>query len=139
MFQQEPAPAGTSGVVHLTGEFYTADIRLDGIISYPWLKENRLGVFPHMGALAAEDPFVLLKVFSGKKRKVKPSAQRDIQMVVEWEVSQNFEPPPKNVKTFFGVNALKIGNYQKWKVMNFQNFWTKKKLDFCMNFCMLDR
>ena len=33
-------------------EFYVADIQVDAILSHPWLLENKLGVFPHLKALA---------------------------------------------------------------------------------------
>ena len=36
--------------------FYEAEIKVDAIISYPWLLENKLGVIPHRRALAMEDP-----------------------------------------------------------------------------------
>ena len=42
------------------GEFYEANIDVDMILSYPWLRENRLGVFPHHNALAIDEPHFLL-------------------------------------------------------------------------------
>ena len=40
----------------LDGEFYSADIHVDAIISFPWLVKNRLGVFPHLRALVDLGP-----------------------------------------------------------------------------------
>ena len=40
--------------------FYEAEIKVDAIISYPWLLENKLGVIPHRRALVMEDPEVAL-------------------------------------------------------------------------------
>jgi len=37
-----------------TGKFHGADIRVDAILSYPWLKEQRLAVCPSSGCLALE-------------------------------------------------------------------------------------
>ena len=59
-------------MVIIPGEFYTAEIKVDGILSYPWLKQHKLGVFPDLGALARRDPFCLLTGWEDKKRKLKP-------------------------------------------------------------------
>ena len=40
----------------LDGEFYSADIHVDAIISFPWMMKNRLGVFPHLRALVDLGP-----------------------------------------------------------------------------------
>jgi hypothetical protein len=37
-------------------EFYEASIRVDAILSYPWLAEMHLGVFPHHKALVQDSP-----------------------------------------------------------------------------------
>ena len=37
-------------------QFYEADITVDAILSFPWLKGNRVGVFPHLNALATLEP-----------------------------------------------------------------------------------
>ena len=65
-------------VARLEGEFYEADIKVDAIISFPWLLHNRIGIFPHLGALAKDEPqFTLLygdpkgEVRRKKKRKGK--------------------------------------------------------------------
>ena len=34
------------------GVFFDADIQVDAILSYPWLRQQYLGVFPHLEALA---------------------------------------------------------------------------------------
>ena len=36
--------------------FYEAAIKVDAILSYPWLLENEVGVMPHKRALAVEYP-----------------------------------------------------------------------------------
>ena len=38
------------------GTFHEADIKVDAILSSPWLDSERLGVFPHLDALARVDP-----------------------------------------------------------------------------------
>ena len=40
--------------------FYEADIRVDAILSYPWLVRNKIGVFPHLRALALAEPEISL-------------------------------------------------------------------------------
>ena len=37
------------------GLFYKADIKIDIILSHPWLVEKTLGVIPHLKALTALD------------------------------------------------------------------------------------
>ena len=56
--------------VFFSGEFYGADIEVDAILSYPWMRENGIGVFPHRDALAKDHPrFCLLYAW---KRDVPP-------------------------------------------------------------------
>ena len=40
--------------------FYEADIRVDAILSYTWLRENNLGLFPHHKALSLDHPRLTL-------------------------------------------------------------------------------
>jgi hypothetical protein len=40
--------------------FYEADIKVDAILSYPWMSKNRIGVFPHLEAMALEEPELIL-------------------------------------------------------------------------------
>jgi hypothetical protein len=40
--------------------FFEADIQVDAILGYPWLKETGLGIFAIYGALALDKPFTLL-------------------------------------------------------------------------------
>ena len=51
--------------------FYEADIQVDAILSYPWLRGQKIGVFPHLRALAMTEPhFVLLLGLPSLKKKV---------------------------------------------------------------------
>ena len=58
-----------------TGTFHDADIQVDAILSYPWLEESHLGVFPHLGSLVKLPPQgepggpILLKGWPKRKRK----------------------------------------------------------------------
>ena len=46
------------------GIFHEANIQVDAILSYPWLKDRFLGVFPHLEALAIlEEPLLLLQSY----------------------------------------------------------------------------
>ena len=57
----ESVKSGQLTPLYLPGEFYEAEIDLDMILSYPWLREHALGVFPHLGSLAKDEPeFTLL-------------------------------------------------------------------------------
>ena len=80
-FQVTGTSKGAREFALFEGEFYEASIDVDMILSYPWLRENRLGVFPHHNALAIDEPrFLLLqggipqrKRYSSKKRGARVS------------------------------------------------------------------
>ena len=40
--------------------FYEADIKVDAILSYPWMSKNPIGVLPHLEAMALEEPKLIL-------------------------------------------------------------------------------
>ena len=47
--------------LHFDVNFYEADICVDAILSYPWMVQAKVGVFPHYNALAIDKPrFTLL-------------------------------------------------------------------------------
>ena len=58
-------------------EFFEADIQVDAILSYPWLFDNRIGLFPHHSALALDSPQLILLYGVNKTRR------RGLQQV--WE------------------------------------------------------
>ena len=69
-FLQEP--------LFLGADFYLARLDGDAILSYPWLLENKIGVFPHRGALALEVPeLTLLYGWTRKMEKSKQPRRRD--------------------------------------------------------------
>ena len=39
---------------------YEADINVDMILSYPWMRENKVGIFPHHKALVVDEPRLML-------------------------------------------------------------------------------
>ena len=49
--------------------FYEADIRVDAILSHPWMVETKIGVFPHLRAMAVSDPEITLLLGLPKKRR----------------------------------------------------------------------
>ena len=60
-----------------TTEFYEGDIKVDAILSYPWLEENRVGIFPHHNALAVDKPeFALLYGLDRKYAKEAANKER---------------------------------------------------------------
>jgi hypothetical protein len=66
--------------------FFEADIRVDAILSYPWMAQNQIGVFPHLKAMALEKPKLTLLhgVLHGKKRKLKRSRQGEEGVACKW-------------------------------------------------------
>ena len=67
--------------------FVDADIHVDAILSYPWLVENKLGVFPHLKALASMDPELCL-LFGLRKQKLQANSQEQIAV----QQSDDFGP-----------------------------------------------
>ena len=56
----------------LTGEFYEAPIGVDAILSYPWLREHEISVFPHYNAIAKDKPeLVLLRGYAQGRSQVR--------------------------------------------------------------------
>ena len=49
--------------------FYEADIRVDAILSHPWMVETKIGVFPHLRAMAVSEPEITLLMGLPKKRR----------------------------------------------------------------------
>ena len=57
-----------------SGEFYEADIKTDAILSFPWMAENQVGIFPHHRALAMDTPcFTLLYGLAKNAKRKNPS------------------------------------------------------------------
>ncbi len=44
--------------------FHEADIQVEAILSYPWMEEARVGVFPHLEALARYSSWAGVACFS---------------------------------------------------------------------------
>ena len=67
--------------------FYEADIKLDAIISYPLLRKNKIGIFPHHNALAMDSPVFTLLFPEGerqnpqRKERVEPTLNDHLQLV----------------------------------------------------------
>ena len=49
--------------------FAEADIRVDAILSFPWLVRTKIGVFPHLRALALAEPEMTLLMGLPKVRR----------------------------------------------------------------------
>ena len=56
LFKKKVGPRGIWKNFEVPALLYRADIEVDIILGYPWLKENKMGVFPHLGALARVTP-----------------------------------------------------------------------------------
>ena len=53
--------------------FVEADIRVDAILSFPWLVKTKIGVFPHLRALALAEPEMTLLMGLPKVKKYRVS------------------------------------------------------------------
>ena len=77
----------------LKGQFLVANIDIDVILAYPWLREHELGVFPHLNALAWGPKS--LQIVKGVPEPTNHKGGREgnwirknfypIQVVVNWE------------------------------------------------------
>ena len=63
------------GSMEFDVEFYEANIKVDAILSYPWLAQAKLGIFPHHRALVLDNPDLTflfgLRDFKKTKQKEK--------------------------------------------------------------------
>ena len=59
-FHQEVDGLRLPGMKTFKTAFYEAYIKIDAILSYPWMRKNELGVFPHLGALVMDKPKMAL-------------------------------------------------------------------------------
>ena len=48
-------------------EFWEAQIEVDAILSFPWMCEHKIGIFPHHQALAMDHP--VFKLLYGRPKK----------------------------------------------------------------------
>ena len=60
-------------VKSMEADFYEADIHVDGIISYQWLENNKVGIFPHRGCLMSESDRISHWLFGGDLEEVMES------------------------------------------------------------------
>jgi hypothetical protein len=69
-------------------EFYEAQIGVDAILSFPWMAQHKIGVFPHHQALALEEPvFTLLfgaRNGSSRRNQSGKNKHRKIQRRGRW-------------------------------------------------------
>ena len=55
LFQCESTELCSPEILEFGVEFYEADIKVDAILSFPWLSEAKLGIFPFSRALILDD------------------------------------------------------------------------------------
>ena len=73
---------------------YEAEISIDVILSYPWLAQNKSGVFPHHKALVVDDTkFLLLYVEKEKARTNLGDARRRVRQVTRVEGCLDWKYP----------------------------------------------
>ena len=67
-FTQEVDGRVLGEVLEFDVQFWEADIEVDAILSYPWMYQNHIGIFPHHRALARDRPEFTLLYGKGSKR-----------------------------------------------------------------------
>ena len=73
---------------------YEADIAIDAILSYPWLAQNKIGVFPHHKALVVDEPRLLLLYGQKEKGKTQPQgSRRQVRQVTRLEACTDLKYP----------------------------------------------
>ena len=93
-FRQKYAGEFLPNLLACDAEFYQACIDVDAILSFPWLSQYRIGIFPHRKALAIEDPyFAFLYGCKGERsrRKVQ-KGQRCVEVVSQQVCHHTAEP-----------------------------------------------
>ena len=91
----------TNGVRHaelmeIGAVFYEAEIHMDAILSYPWMVEHKIAVFPHKRALALDLPVLTLlyglpESLRGKKR-ISSVSNLENASEIECEDTSDFQP-----------------------------------------------
>ena len=56
VFHRRNAKGEKEGKEKFEARFHVADIEVDAILFYPWLKSQQIGVFPHLDTLAKIHP-----------------------------------------------------------------------------------
>ena len=56
VFHRRNAHGENEGNEKFESRFYVADTEVDGILSYPWLNSQQIGMFPHLDTLAKIHP-----------------------------------------------------------------------------------
>ena len=86
--------------------FYEADIRIDAILSFPWLVSNELGVFPHLKTLASTEPdFVML---CGIPRGWSKRAKNTQHEASRWEGADHRREGSKRRRRWIQINREPI-------------------------------
>ena len=106
VFQPEP--------VEYEAEFYEADIKVDAILSFPWLEKKGLGIFPHRKALALDHPDLSFLTGLKNRRKISDGIHKEGLCVDE--KSNNFLI--KSKLRDFGLHLPEHGFDQKLKFLN---------------------
>ena len=93
--QREVSLELTFGAKHLKGggpktwttmaAFHDADIQVDAILSYPWLEEKHLGVFPHLKSLALLADRMLLLGSLNHPKHSSPKTRPEPDFDPDWE------------------------------------------------------
>ena len=102
-----------------TSMFYEADIRVDAILSFPWMSKNKIGVFPHLRAMALEKPqfTLLMGAPSGKPKaeckwtrlgQERRDAQRSTRVITTGDEPFTEEEPEEEHESAF-LKLHKLG------------------------------
>ena len=115
--------------------FYEAAIKVDAILSYPWLLENKVGVIPHRRALAVEYPEPALltglhwSTQKNQKKKVRPTPTEGGSTGSPQIIKNGFNVPLVKKKILPNI-PLGGGVDRHWKMPNIQkiNGWRRIKI-----------
>ena len=89
-------------------EFYEANIKVDAILSYPWLSEAKLGIFPHHKALVLDSPGLNFLYGVRDHQKMRRNAPEHFGELPIREVSKIEALPEK-----FGFHLPEVGFDQR--------------------------
>ena len=125
--------------------FYEAEIKVDAIISYPWLLENKLGVIPHRRAVVMEDLEIVLLTglyysLPNKEKKwwkISPGEGGSTRCKLREKKGKKKSAPPSGgggsdepLVENLAVGPTLEGESHRWKIQNIQTVNVQKTLKF---------
>ena len=93
---RQQGPGGNTEGVDYEVECYEASIKVDVILSYPWLAESKFGIFPHHKALVLDSPELTFLYGTQDRRRFEPSQDDFTCNIQEVKLRKKFDQKLQN-------------------------------------------